>query len=99
MPKSTAVSIETLQGTIETIDCFASDALPEIVSIAKLALAYMETPAASRYPENIANALSAIWGKAEMLQNDINYAAEEVGCNYVNKAMRRRYAALNAAKA
>lgn len=99
MAESTAVSIEMLRGTITTIDCFASESLSEIVSIAKLALAYMETPDAYRFPENIANALSAIKGRAEMLENDINCAAEDVGCNDKNDKLKRVFEAMHVAKA
>ena len=93
------VSTQTLKGTITTIDCLASEALSEIASIAKIALAYMETPVAYRFPEDIANALSAIKGKAEILECDINGAAEEVGCNYTKEPMQRRFQACQDAKA
>lgn len=99
MSESTAVSTQTLKRTIEGIDRFASESLSEIVSIAKLALAYMETPVAYRFPEDIANALSAIRTKADVLENDINYAAEEVGCNHKNDRRTRVLKAQTAAKA
>lgn len=94
MSKSTATSVAPtvpqLRDAIELMDSLSESGFSEIASIAKMALAYLEAPNVGLRIEDIANALSAIRGKAEDIKNCINYQAEEVGCNYVNEAQLRR---------
>lgn len=80
MTKTT--DINALHQTINTIDLFSQEGLSEVEAIAKLALAYMERPNASKNPENITQALKAIARRASGLMNDINAMAEDVGCNH-----------------
>ncbi|ATE59099.1 hypothetical protein [Thauera sinica] len=90
-------NLRRLQAAITDMDGFAQGGLSEISAIAKLALAAMETPDGYRHPEMIAQALSAIWGKAESIENCINTTAEKVGCNYRDPDAERRYAAYRTA--
>lgn len=87
---SVAPTIPQLRDAIESMDSLSEIGFSEIASIAKMALAYLETPNVALHVEDIANALSAIQGKAEDIKSCINYQAEEVGCNYVDKAKIRR---------
>ena len=86
--------VQTLRDTVELMDCLSQSGFSEISSVAKLALSRLETPDGCRHLDDIANALAAIWGKADDIQNCINSQAEEVGCNYVDDAKRRRWDAL-----
>jgi hypothetical protein len=85
--------LHRLQAAVTDMDALAQQGFSEILAIAKLALAAMETPDGYRQPETIAQALRAICGKAAAIENDINCQAEEVGCNYRNPNTSRRYAA------
>lgn len=85
-----APTVPQLRDAIELMDSLSESGFSEIASIAKMALAYLETPNVALHVEDIANALSAIQGKAEDIKNCINYQAEEVGCNYVDEAKIRR---------
>ncbi len=82
--------------TINFMDCLSQGGFSEISSIAKLALSRLETPDGYQHLDDIANALAAIWGTAERIQNCINSEAELVGCNYVDDAQRRRWDAQHA---
>lgn len=72
------------------MDSASQDAFSEIATIAKLALASLETPAAYISPESMAHALTAIWSKALDIENHITCMAEEVDCSYKDEAMGRR---------
>jgi len=87
---------QKLRGVIEFMDCLSQGGLSEISSIAKLALSRLETPDGYDHLDDIANALAAIWGKADETQNCINAEAEQVGCNYIDEAWRRRLTAQRA---
>lgn len=87
---SVAPTIPQLRDAIESMDSLSEIGFSEIASIAKMALAYLETPNVGFRIEDIANALSAIQWKAEDIKNCINCQAEEVGCNYVDEAKLRR---------
>ena len=87
----TVPEVQKLRNAVEFMDCLSQGGFSEIASIAKLALSSLETPDGYRHLDNIANALKAIWGKADDIQNCINSQAEEVGCNYVDDAQRRRW--------
>lgn len=90
--------VEKLRAAVNFMDCLSQGAFSEISSIAKLALAYMETPDGYRHPDNIAQALRAIWGNADDIQNCINSEAARVGCNYTDDAERRRWEAYRQAR-
>lgn len=89
-------SISDLQDCISTIGALAHEGLREIEAVAKLALSYMESPEAYRHPENIAQALHAIWGMAERTMGCIESEASAVGCCSANSAQIRRWAASHA---
>lgn len=91
--------VQELRNTVEFMDCLSQDGFSEISSIAQLALSILETPDGYRRLDNIANALRAIWVRADDTLNCINYEAEKLGCNYKNEARRRRSAALSQARA
>lgn len=90
---TTTPSIEQLRRAVEDMDGLSQEGFSEISAVAALALKSMETPDTDRHPEHLAQALKIIWSKAEDIQNCINAAAEQVGCNYKDDAQRRRMAA------
>jgi hypothetical protein len=92
----TAPEVQKLRNAVEFMDCLSQSGFSEISSIAKLALSRLETPDGYRHLDNIVNALKAIWGKADDIQNCTNSEAEQVGCNYVDDAQRRRWDAQRA---
>lgn len=61
--------ISKLRAAIRDMDCTSRLALSEIVSIAKLSLAWLETPDGYRSLDVIADALNAIWYKTEPAGN------------------------------
>lgn len=71
---------QQLCNAVTEIDTMAQGAFSEIATIAKLALASLETPAAYIDPESMATILKAIWGKAMDAADHINAEAEGVGC-------------------
>lgn len=89
--------LDPLQSAIYDMDSLSQNGFSEISSIAKHALAMLETPDGYRHPETIANALRAIWGKADDIESCIRCRAEEVGCCYQDPKAERRYAAHRAA--
>lgn len=90
--------VQKLRNTVEFIDCLSQGGFSEIASIAKLALSSLETPDGYRHLDNIANALKAIWGKADDTQNCIGREAEQVGCDYTDDDQLRRWAAFRQAR-
>lgn len=97
-PQHTDLALRTLRIAISDIDCHSQCAFSEIRSIARLALFLLETPKGYQHLEDIANALNAIWGKAEDTENMINTIAEGLGCNYVDEARGRRWDAQTEAR-
>lgn len=95
--RNTDAKAKDLRDTINWMDCLSQEGFTDIIAVAKLALAYMETPDGHHHWENIAYALRTIWGKAEDIQNCINGEAESVGCNYTDESSRRRWDAYNQA--
>lgn len=93
----TLPEVQKLRNAVEFMDCLSQSGFSEIASIAQLALSSLETPDGYRHLDNIANALKAIWGKAEDIQNYISSEAEQVGCNYTDDDQRRRWDALRQA--
>lgn len=82
-----------LRNAVEFMDCLSQGALSGIATIAKLALCRLESPDGYRCLDDIAHALEAIWEKATEVRDCINSEAEQVGCEYVNVAQRRRWSA------
>lgn len=88
--------ITRLQAAITDMDCLAQSGFSEISAIAKLALAALETPDSYTNLEIIAQALRAIWVKADDIENCVNFAAEQVGCNYKDQFYDLRALAMSA---
>lgn len=80
-----------LREAITEMDSMAQGAFSEIATVARLALASLETPRGCDDIESIAHVLSFIWGKALDAENCINSTAEGVACNYKDQSMLRRF--------
>lgn len=89
----TTATPNQLRAAITEIDQFSQDAFSEIATIAKLALASLETPSGFNDVNGIACVLTAIFNKAFDTENSINCAAEAVACNYTDERMVRRWEA------
>jgi hypothetical protein len=92
------VTIEKLGEAIENIDAMSQDGFSEIAAVAGLALSRLETPEGLLNLEDIAYALQLIRSKAQDIEAGINWEAEQVGCNYKDAAMLRRFEARRAAE-
>lgn len=75
-----SADIKNLQAAVRDMDSVAREGLSEIAAIAKLALSAMESPTDYPAQETIAKIFSAIWSKAENIENCIYAEAESVGC-------------------
>jgi len=93
----TTATPEKLRETITEMDSMSQGAFSEIATIAKLALASLETLEGCNDIDSIARILSAIWGKALDADSYINSMAEGVACHYKDEAMIRRWDARNKA--
>lgn len=93
-----STDVKKLQDTIEQMDGLAQEGFSEISAIAKLALKSLELPDGHLHIDTLADALSAIFGKAATIENCINATAEDVGCNYIDRAQHRRWAAADEAR-
>ncbi|THF64262.1 hypothetical protein [Pseudothauera rhizosphaerae] len=82
--------IRNLTDAINNMDSAAHHGLSEISAIARLTLAAMETPHPYTFPELIAQALRAIWEKADDIRGIIGCEAEDVGCENQDEASDRR---------
>lgn len=82
--------LRELYGTIHDMDALAQEGLAEIIAIAKLALAAMESPTNHPDMSTIARIFSTIWLKAEHLQSCIAGEANGVGCASEDEAATRR---------
>lgn len=72
--------IKDLKWAITQIDELSTDGFSAIAAIAKMALAWMETPRGYNDTEVIAAALKSIWEKADTTESSISYEADQVGC-------------------
>lgn len=86
-------TMHQLRGAVEDMHGCAQAGLVEISAIVKLALHWMESPDAYRFPGLLADALSMIDARAIEIENHIGCMAEHVGCNYADSAQARRVAA------
>lgn len=86
----TTPTVNQLRLAVAGMDTTSQGAFTQIATIAKLALAFLETPLAYTDPESIAVALSTILDKAVSAENTINSIAEEVGANFKDPAFTRR---------
>ena len=82
--------LRDLYGAIHDMDALAQEGLAEIIAIAKLALAAMESPTNHPDMSTLARIFSAIWLKSEHLQGCIAGEASGVGCASEDEAAQRR---------
>lgn len=93
-----STDVEKLQRAVESMDSLAQQGFSEIAAIAKLALGALQTPSGYVHPETIVQALEVIACKAFDMNNTLNCAAEEVGCNYIDKKLAQRWEARRTAE-
>lgn len=93
-----STDVEKLQGAVEFMDALAQQGFAEIIAIAKLALGSLQNPSGYVHLENIVQALEVIAGKAHDVNNTVNCAAEEVGCNYRDEKLAQRWEARRTAE-
>lgn len=86
---TTAPSGEDLLDTIRTMDALSQEGFSRIAAIASLALLAMKT-ATPCDVMNVIQALRAIRGTAQDIENCINYEAEQVGGNHVDPDRREK---------
>ncbi|QOK90889.1 hypothetical protein HF908_04970 [Ralstonia pseudosolanacearum] len=93
------VTIEKLREAVHNVDAMSQEGFREIKAVARLTMFALMTPEGQRDTEAIANALQAIWNRAEQSESAINWEAEQVGLQYTDVDMVRRYEAGRAIKA
>ena len=86
-------SVEELLNAVEQMTSFAQE-FYRIAVIARLALAQLERPCGSCEYEDIAQALVLIERNAMEAGDGSDFCAEEVGCQYIDKAARLRSEAM-----
>jgi hypothetical protein len=87
MPKK---DLNSLCSAVRDMDCFAQQALGEIVSLARLSLAWLETPEGQSNTETIAAALNSIWFRAQNAAECIGLEADGVDCAFIDEAQVKR---------
>ena len=90
---------QALRCTLMDIDVMAQGGLSAIETIARLALARLESPDAYQSMDWLAALLSTISAQAIDLENFINSEAGRHGCNYVDALALRRWDAIAAHRA
>ncbi|MCM2346118.1 MAG: hypothetical protein NDI95_05655 [Acidovorax soli] len=90
---SSANDVQALQNALIDVDALASGGLASIETLARVALARLESPAAYRSLDWLAVVLETIAARALDTSSCINAEAERYGCNHVDEAQRRRWAA------
>ena len=87
---TTSASTQTrnLRNAINTMDCLSQEGFSSITAIAKLIITSLETSAVIDR-DTIAHAVQTILGKAEDIENCINYEAEKMECNYCSESDAR----------
>ena len=87
MPKK---ALNSLCAAVRDMDCLAQAALGEIASVARLSLAWLETPDGQRNTETIADALNTIWFRAQNAAECIGLEADGVGCAFNDESQVKR---------
>lgn len=82
--------LKMLQHAVQEMDCLAYDGLSQISAVARLALAFMESPAAYSSPETIWYALENILAIASQARDSIGSDAHSVGFGYSDDGYERR---------
>ncbi|WP_370306174.1 hypothetical protein [Sinimarinibacterium flocculans] len=88
--------IRALENALSNIDAMSQSGFSRIAAMAKLALLSLETPQGYNHVSEIGTVLQAIVYIARETEDEINAAAECHGCNYIDKAERRRMDGLSA---
>ncbi|WP_216293259.1 hypothetical protein [Delftia acidovorans] len=83
-------STRDLASAIEMMDGLSQDGFNQIMSIAKLALLSLETPAGNRDLAPMAHALELMVAHAQDTMNCINTHAESVGHSWRDESHERR---------
>ena len=89
---------QALQIALADVDAIAQGGLSSIETLARLALAHLESPVAYRGMDWLAVVLETIAARAGDTMHCINSEAERVGCNHMGHAQRRRWDAERAAR-
>jgi hypothetical protein len=89
-PATPGASTRDLANAIEMMDGLSQDGFNQIMSIAKLALLSLETPAGNRNLAPLAHALELMAAHAQDTMNCINTHAESVGHPWRDEAHERR---------
>ena len=92
------IDLRELYGTIHDMDALAQEGLAEIIAIAKLALAAMESPTNHPDMHTLARIFSGIWMKSEHLAGCIASEALGAGCASEDEAAQRRTTAFIASQ-
>ena len=79
---------QRLRNAINMMDCLSQEGFSSIAAIAKLIITSLETSAVIDR-DTIAHAVHAILGKAQDIENCINYEAEKLDCNYRSESDAR----------
>lgn len=95
MARTTKASEQALRETINNVDQISQDTFEAISSIAQMLLLAMKVPGSHRSNEAMARCLMQIEELAERGQNEINTAAEDVGCNYTDSDWKERLTAFS----
>ncbi|MFJ9533324.1 hypothetical protein [Herbaspirillum sp. NPDC101396] len=84
---------KSLEGVVYDVDAMSQSGFDRIEAIAKLISISLESPSGYFPPHisTISHAMDAIRAIAEEASNCINSRAEEVGCNYVDDGIKRRF--------
>lgn len=92
MSKKKTADVKELQTVINCIDCTAQMTFNQLIAIIEMMLAYLETPRGQGNVEALASALDCMFYLANSAAESIGLEAENVGCEYVDKARERRTA-------
>lgn len=89
--------VERLKEALDDIDSMCQIQLDQIQSVVNVMFRAMETPAFWGAPTLLQDLLALVQYLAGDLQNYVNAAAENVGCNHIDKAERARSGRVSAA--
>lgn len=94
---TSAHNVQVLHAAISDMHCLSEQGFRQIRGIAVSALSHMQTPDGYLHPEDIAQALDAIWQIADNIRDCISTHAQDAGhaytdTNYENRLNARRQA-------
>jgi hypothetical protein len=82
--------LATLRNTITTLNACSQEGFGRIEALARITLLALESPQAYRFPELVAQALASIADMAQVHEDCISSAAEEVGCSHIDPGAEYR---------